>query len=302
MKPAEFVESVKRTLGYAPGIHCRFATLYARLCKFYDSSPQNGIKMTLSGFSITEDNFKKGIFYGSDECLNDLQVCVNPTDLNATPTPEMQLIHALMGIRTEADELQNPIWRLIRRNEHLPVDIVNLKEELGDLLWYIGLACHCLGVTFEQLFDINCEKLKVRYPNKFTQDSAVNRNLEAERASLEQSASASVGSDLEPEEPIVKTPLTQPAEAKATVSYPESTEPESEFMGADCCVMTRRAHDEACKSLEMMRKAGMDTLVGSAQWYVEYFGSCIKIVGHRAEALEAMSDAEDDGNTVALFV
>jgi NTP pyrophosphatase (non-canonical NTP hydrolase) len=40
-------------------------------------------------------------------------------------------------------------------------------------------------ITFEQALENNINKLKVRYPEKFTEELAINRNLELERAELE---------------------------------------------------------------------------------------------------------------------
>jgi len=65
-----------------------------------------------------------------------------------------------------------------------PVDIANVKEELGDLLWYIAVACDALGVSMEKLMAMNIEKLSVRYPEKFSSFNALNRNLKKERETL----------------------------------------------------------------------------------------------------------------------
>lgn len=42
------------------------------------------------------------------------------------------------------------------------------------------------GFDFYQILTNNIEKLKVRYPEKFTEESALNRDLDAERKTLEQ--------------------------------------------------------------------------------------------------------------------
>lgn len=41
------------------------------------------------------------------------------------------------------------------------------------------------GITLEQALQNNIDKLKVRYPDKFSEECAINRNLEAERKELE---------------------------------------------------------------------------------------------------------------------
>ena len=42
-----------------------------------------------------------------------------------------------------------------------------------------------LGVSFEEIQERNIEKLKARYGEKFTDEKAINRNLETERSILE---------------------------------------------------------------------------------------------------------------------
>lgn len=93
------------------------------------------------------------------------------------------LIHASLGMQTECAEFADMLKKhLIYGKE---IDEVNLQEELGDVLWYIALAAHTLGVSFEGLFAQNIAKLQKRFPEKFTQDAALNRDLEAERKALE---------------------------------------------------------------------------------------------------------------------
>lgn len=62
---------------------------------------------------------------------------------------------------------------------------MNLKEELGDKLWYAALALDELKSTFEETMEANIKKLRARYPNKFTEEDAINRDLEKERAALD---------------------------------------------------------------------------------------------------------------------
>lgn len=96
-----------------------------------------------------------------------------------------RLFHYFVGAGTEAGELLDAIKKSIIYGK--PLDVVNLKEECGDLLWYIARACDCLGFTFEEVMELNINKLKARYGEKFTEDAALNRDLDKERAVLEMS-------------------------------------------------------------------------------------------------------------------
>lgn len=95
-----------------------------------------------------------------------------------------RLMHAAFGLSTEAGEFLDAMKKHVFYGKDL--DRVNLREELGDLFWYIAIACDELNVEFEPIMQRNIEKLKARYGEKFTEEAAENRNLNKEREILEQ--------------------------------------------------------------------------------------------------------------------
>jgi NTP pyrophosphatase (non-canonical NTP hydrolase) len=95
----------------------------------------------------------------------------------------LDLVHASMGLVTEAGEFQDMIKKHLYYGRVL--DVVNLKEEIGDVLWYCAIALEALGTDFESVMQTNIDKLKTRYPEKFTEKSANNRDLDTERQILE---------------------------------------------------------------------------------------------------------------------
>lgn len=96
---------------------------------------------------------------------------------------KIRLLHAAMGMQTEAAEFTDMLKKHIFYGKTL--DKVNLKEELFDITWYMAIALDVLGYTFEEGFKTNIDKLKVRFPDRFTQNYANNRNLLKEREVLE---------------------------------------------------------------------------------------------------------------------
>jgi len=94
-----------------------------------------------------------------------------------------QLLHYTIGIATESGELLDAVKKFIAHGK--PLDVVNIKEELGDCLYYIARMCDMYGFTFEEVMETNINKLKVRYGTKFSEAAALNRDLEAERKILE---------------------------------------------------------------------------------------------------------------------
>lgn len=98
-------------------------------------------------------------------------------------TNELDGLHMAIGIATEAGEVLDVYKKNLAYGKDL--DVVNIKEELGDLMWYAVNLCTLLGADMRELLDTNVAKLRLRYPEGFTEDSAINRDLEAERALLE---------------------------------------------------------------------------------------------------------------------
>lgn len=94
-----------------------------------------------------------------------------------------RLLHAAMGLDTEAGEFMDALKKSIFYGK--PLDKTNLKEEIGDLLWYLAIAMNELGTDFDTEQDRVIRKLKARYPSKFDNDLAENRDLVAERKILE---------------------------------------------------------------------------------------------------------------------
>ncbi len=96
---------------------------------------------------------------------------------------DMNLLHAAMGISTEAGELMDAFKRKIFYGKAL--DVVNVKEEIGDLMWYVAILLRELDLDFEDVLQTNIDKLRARFPEKFTEHHALNRDLGKERDILE---------------------------------------------------------------------------------------------------------------------
>lgn len=95
----------------------------------------------------------------------------------------IRLLHAAMGLATESGEFMDMLKKHIFYGR--PLDLVNAREELGDTMWYVGLAVDVIRTTLNEVMTTNIKKLQLRYPEKFTEERALERNLEAERELLE---------------------------------------------------------------------------------------------------------------------
>lgn len=95
----------------------------------------------------------------------------------------IRLLHGAIGMVTEAGELADALKKHIFYGK--PLDVVNVREEIQDGLWYIAVICDELGVSFEEMMDRNIAKLRARYGEKFSSEKALNRDLSTEREILE---------------------------------------------------------------------------------------------------------------------
>lgn len=103
----------------------------------------------------------------------------------------IRLLHALIGMTTELGEMLDNLKKHIFYGKEL--DLINLGEEIADSDWYRSIAIDFLAKKFDldvnsldcKIKENNINKLKARYPNKFSKDSALNRDLDKERKILE---------------------------------------------------------------------------------------------------------------------
>ena len=111
-----------------------------------------------------------------------------PDDLGLIKTrfnqeDKIRLLHGAMGVITEGGELLDVMKKFLFYGKK--IDVINIKEELGDILWYFSMIADTLGLTYEEIQEKNIEKLKARYGEKFNEKGALNRNLSTERTILE---------------------------------------------------------------------------------------------------------------------
>jgi len=102
----------------------------------------------------------------------------------ATTVRTIRLLHAAMGLVTEAGEFLDAVKKHIFYGKEF--DKTNLVEELGDLFWYIGIASDVLDRSFEEIMQINHNKLAARYGKGFSSQAANDRDLAKERKVLEE--------------------------------------------------------------------------------------------------------------------
>ena len=86
-------------------------------------------------------------------------------DTKSLDPENFNLLHATMGLVGEAGEVSEIIKKHTFYGKEL--DAQHLKEELGDVLFYLVWVLDEAGLTLEEVAASNIEKLSKRYPNEF---------------------------------------------------------------------------------------------------------------------------------------
>lgn len=158
------------------------------------------LKIALAATNIN-DFMKKGIYYSKNieaekfnqnldsliEEAQKLKELVKNNEINSKKEEinfNSRVLHAGLGIFTEGGE----IIEAILKAQTEPIDLVNILEEIGDVSWYEAILLDELDGNLKKILEVNIAKLKKRYPEKFQEHHANNRDLDAEREILKKAA------------------------------------------------------------------------------------------------------------------
>ena len=105
--------------------------------------------------------------------FNEYQQLAERTARKANDTPEKRFINFSFGLTGETGEVIDCIKKHLFHGH--PLDQEKLKIELGDVLWYIATLATTAGLTLHEIAVTNIEKLKVRYPEGFSEERSIYR-------------------------------------------------------------------------------------------------------------------------------
>jgi len=76
-----------------------------------------------------------------------------------------RLLTAAFGLSAEAGEFTEVVKKIFLQGKpYNEENVFHMKRELGDLCWYLAQACMALDINFEEVLQMNYEKLSARYP------------------------------------------------------------------------------------------------------------------------------------------
>ena len=83
------------------------------------------------------------------------------------------LMNGILGLCGETGEVADLVKKAAFQDHDL--DKENVAEELGDVAWYLAVAAYAIGYNLGDIFQMNVEKLKKRYPDGFDKNRSINR-------------------------------------------------------------------------------------------------------------------------------
>lgn len=93
-------------------------------------------------------------------------LCKSGDEIKNNLTPDQcHLLHMSIGVSGEAGELLDAVKKHVIYQK--PLDVENVKEEIGDLYFYIQGIVNGLGLDIEEIGRQNVAKLKKRYGEKY---------------------------------------------------------------------------------------------------------------------------------------
>jgi NTP pyrophosphatase (non-canonical NTP hydrolase) len=76
-----------------------------------------------------------------------------------------RLMTAAFGMSAEAGEFTEVVKKIFLQGKpYNEENVFHMKRELGDLCWYLAQACMALNTNFDEVLEMNYEKLSARYP------------------------------------------------------------------------------------------------------------------------------------------
>ena len=92
-----------------------------------------------------------------------LQARIDELVANGADIPH--LLTAALGLAAESGEFTEVVKKIILQGKpYNEENVFHMKRELGDICWYIAQACMALDTSFDEIMEMNVDKLKARYP------------------------------------------------------------------------------------------------------------------------------------------
>lgn len=87
------------------------------------------------------------------------------------------IVYPALGLGNEAGEVLGKIKKVLRDQDgiYTPDNVKDIGKEIGDVLWYIAALCRDLGISLDDVAEINLAKLRDRQARNVIQGSGDDR-------------------------------------------------------------------------------------------------------------------------------
>lgn len=85
----------------------------------------------------------------------------------------LRVLQGVMGLCGESGECIDIVKKYIFQSH--PFDKEHLAKELGDVAWYLAVCADAIGYDLESILQMNVDKLRARYPDKFDPELSQHR-------------------------------------------------------------------------------------------------------------------------------
>ena len=108
-------------------------------------------------------DFVAGVTSMPSQDSANLQARIDELVANGADVPH--LLTAALGLTAESGEFTEVVKKILLQGKPYNEDnVFHMKRELGDICWYLAQACMALDTTFDEIIEMNVDKLKARYP------------------------------------------------------------------------------------------------------------------------------------------
>lgn len=92
---------------------------------------------------------------------------------------ELMLVWNALGVAGEAGEVADIVKKGVFHRHGIDKDA--LIKEMGDVLWYLAALCTKLGMSLDDVMELNIAKLKARYPQGYSSEASKHRTEEGKQ-------------------------------------------------------------------------------------------------------------------------
>lgn len=93
------------------------------------------------------------------------QLLSRMTELEVNNSDIPRLLTAALGMCAESGEFTEVVKKILLQGKpYNEENVFHMKRELGDICWYLAQACMALETNFDEIMEMNFEKLSSRYP------------------------------------------------------------------------------------------------------------------------------------------